>query len=73
MNDKKLFFHKQFSDKGAIIHCKACRGVLLIVRDIQSHTMHGNIFFDMRCPHCQTTWKAKLRMNHPPSIELEQL
>lgn len=52
----------------SLLNCKYCRGVLL--KDIHTHTMEGNVQFRLRCPHCQKDSKVQIEIDKSPTVEL---
>ncbi len=61
--------YKKYDETQPIIHCKACRGVLLIIKDVTGHSS-GEIKFETRCPHCKKDWSIKIIVDEAPIIEL---
>ncbi|MBT4153733.1 MAG: hypothetical protein HOE53_03730 [Candidatus Magasanikbacteria bacterium] len=52
-----------------LVHCKACRGVLFIMKDIDCKK-NGSIAFQSRCPHCQKDWYTKVTFGDTHIVEL---
>lgn len=55
--------------KPILIHCHACRGVLLIVQHIKGDGQTG-LDINIRCPHCQKDWKCGIRQTDETTISL---
>lgn len=47
---------KSITHKNPLVHCKGCRGVLIVFNKEELTACSGTIKFDIRCPHCQKNW-----------------
>lgn len=52
-----------------LVHCKACRGVLLIVHKLHTDN-RSYIHMDIRCPHCKTDWTCQVKHSDETTITL---
>ena len=53
-----------------LVHCKGCRGVLLVFNEDTRPKSLGCVGFDMRCPHCQKDWHVRIEYSTCLIVEL---
>ena len=61
--------YKKYDKENPLIHCKSCRGVLLVIENIKWSSI-GNILFKLRCPHCKKDWNIRITGEKVNVIEL---
>ena len=65
--------HQSFiliTPKTPLVHCKKCRGVLLVFNKEKLEACLGHIGFDMRCPHCHKDWNVTIEYSTCLIVEL---
>lgn len=62
--------YQKLTPKEPLIHCKACRGVLLVIDKINKADERTCLECRIRCPHCKKDWHICFRLGETPHIRL---